>query len=353
MKKHISLSILLVFISSALFCDTIDLSSLEKGPNYPSVLDIQNPKKRDLYISGKFTYWQPLEEMTELASAFNSSSSTFKYVRLDPNFQPGFKIGAGSAINYDNWDFFVEYTYFRSETKIEEDLSDFESWTQTFWMPKSITNDFTNGSINYAKGLWDISLDKLTLSLLRSYYVGTKLKFQTHFGLTSYWIKQNYNAQYFFNIIGSDSVRLITDIKTEPLAIGPRAGVCLDYVMTKNFTLIADLFLSLTYNVIKVSGDAVNIISEITLGPPIDLKSIKHTPVNFHPEMALGLKWGKYFAKHGLFFELAALYEMQVYNNQNYLAPYLQSIGVIQVLTLVPPGNLFFHGPTFTLRLDF
>lgn len=338
------------FIVSSVFAIESNKEALLQGINIPYKLDIKNPKKRELFVLGRFTYWQPLEDMVELSSDLNLSNLSFEYVNFPVKFEPGFKVGIGTETNYDNWQVFCEYTYFRGSNKKDQKLSG--DWSQLFWLSKSITQDFLDGFIDSVSGKWDVNLDKFTIALQRPYFLSNQVLLNTSFGFTSYWLSQDFNVFYIFKLLEIE-FRPKTEIHSSPWAIGPRIGIDLNWQFSQRFSIIANGYLSTSYNIHRLSGETFNLISDIEFAPGIELKRLKHKMITFNPEIALGFDWNYYFANNNAHFNISAKYEMQIYTNQNYLAPYMQSIGVLQVLSLIPPGNLFFHGPTLTMRFDF
>lgn len=98
--------------------------------NAPARIDVRS--SWDLYVTGRFLYWQAREENLEIGLISRNDPEGISVTADTPfttfyvnnmnvanqrfTYRPGFKIGLGANLDNDNWDAYTEYTWFHSST---------------------------------------------------------------------------------------------------------------------------------------------------------------------------------------------------------------------------------------------
>jgi len=78
---------------------------LNAAYNYPARIQTRCPW--DFFAHASFIYWQPLQENMELGFVTDTTSTMFldgRFVNMDFDYKPGFKVGVGMNFDHDNWD---------------------------------------------------------------------------------------------------------------------------------------------------------------------------------------------------------------------------------------------------------
>jgi len=293
----------------------------------------------DLFITASFIYWQPIQESLSLAYTTYSSpvTSRGKVYDMDFSFKPGFKVGMGINLSYDNWTMYLEYL--RLHSKHKESIN----------VPTSATLSclwrYYEGSLlssNHISGHWDFDTDLLDYYMTRSYYLGTKLTLNPFAGLRGGWIDQKLDVR------ATDTNNHLnkTFVESDTWLVGPRCGVDGFWHLGEGFRVFTNIAASLFYQHFKtvlkyytVNADTLDYFDSKKVGriiPNIDL--------------SLGLAWGTYFADNDWHIDLSAGYEFHHFWNQNTIRSLYETVFTNVLIT---PADLMLHGLTIKARLDF
>ena len=301
----------------------------------------------DFFISGSFTYWQPTQENMQLgvvSEATNEDLVHGKAADLDFDYKPGFKVGLGMNFGYDQWDSYMEYTWFRGTDHVNKNLN------ETNLLPAWQIPDFLNP--HYASGSekWKLTMDLVDWDLGRSYFVGKKLCFRPFVGLRFARIDQKVDVDYTNT---SSSAQLIwpstsIDQKSNSWGIGPRLGLCSDWRLGGGWMLYskgeADILFTQYDLKMKQSSNATLPNGYVVRQNDVDY-------LRTHLELDLGLGWGTYFYSKKYHIDFRADYGFQVFFDQNMFRSTPATFAVGK--GTVPNGNLYMQGLTVTARFDF
>ncbi|MFA6118425.1 MAG: Lpg1974 family pore-forming outer membrane protein [Parachlamydiales bacterium] len=312
----------------------------------------------DLYATATFLWIQPIQEQMDFAlRKFNMPSGNINTL-YNQNFEwkPAFKAGLGYHFNYDNWDSFIEYTRINSCMNSIVNLGDSGGFLNDFWSLQGVTGVyFTNFS--EAKSKWNLDFNVFDFNFGRTYYNGTKLKFKAHYGLKVGWINQKEKAESNFP---ADPFNLFVTakFKSESWLIGPRAGICSDWDLCKNFRFFGNGAISIFYQKFyRITDREVN---KLLLGDGLWAMAADYSNsmINSSLEGIIGFGYGSYFDRNKWHIDLAIGYEMQLFFNQNMMR-YLQQtqndvlLGQQSVKIVSKAGNLMFHGLNITAKIEF
>jgi len=329
-----------------------DVNKMSCGYNAPARYDVCGCY--DIYTTGSFIYWQAFQEAMDYASTTTNISQTFitglDLVGVDFKYKPGFKAGLGVSSNYDNWDLYAEYTWLhltdsRSSIRAANTLlmyNDWYAWDASMFNEPPVAESMS--------GRWKLNMDLFDFELARKYYVGTKLDFRPFIGMRVALIDQRMtiSPEVLLNLvnIGIRELRVSSD----SWGIGPRLGIDTSWHLGCGFRTIGNTAASLLYTdyKMKIFQSTINQAADTNPGRDASSKR-KFLRTNF--EAALGFAWGTYFSSNTYHLDFGATYDFNVFFHQNMMRYYVES-GKFNKGQF-SPGNLYTHGLTVNVRLDF
>ncbi|HSX25625.1 MAG TPA: Lpg1974 family pore-forming outer membrane protein [Chlamydiales bacterium] len=320
----------------------------------------------DVYGSASFIYWDLIQENMEICftDEISPSLANFQgeFEGMDFDYQPGFKVGLGTDLNYDDWDLYAEYTRIRSDNSGSATAPATGGIYPTWGHPYIAGSNAFNTAFEH----WHCNLDFVDLELGRSYYVGTALIFHPILAVRGAWIRQMAHVNYVNNnivsatpspsILGEENVYQ----RTHSWAVGPRVGIDCDWMLTKEFRLFGEAYGDLLYTKYKTQSKTVFLpyVTNTTttpnyfIGVPVFFISrTDRDEVRAHVDLETGFGWGTYLDSNKWHIDFEASYGFQVFFDQQMFRHYEDHTAVAQVKS--PNGNLYIHGLTVTGRVDF
>jgi hypothetical protein len=300
----------------------------------------------DLYTTGSFIYWQPREENLELGIANTTSiisplSIDGRVINMDFHYKPGFKAGIGLFSDRDNWDSYFEYTWFTGHHTTHAKAPT-GGQILPFW---GHPDNYPPLNILSAKSRWVLEMTMVDAQLARIYYVGAKLAFRPYFAARAAWIRQNYSAVYYQDIIAPYHVTY----SSHSWGLVPKAGLTADWLLGCGFRAIGTADFDILFTRYNLH------IKEQDSGAPsydaIDLHQRHSFYLRPHSNLELGFGWGSYFDNHNYHFDILGTYGFQVFWNQNMFRFFASENS--QGKSFAPNGDLYIHGVNGEMRLDF
>ncbi len=306
----------------------------------------------DVFISGSFTFWQPIQENMSLGVVSDNSAAddlvNGYQEDLNYHFKPGFKVALGMNFDYDAWDSMIEYTWFRGTetTSVVLDANnDFQALLPYWQIPSFLDPEYSSGSES-----WRLAMDLIDWDLARSCMLGEQFCVRPFMGMRAAFMRQKLNVSYINETASDISTWPSTYIyqTARSWAIGPRWGLFSNWQLGAGCRLYGKGELDVLYTQYDVRFRQ----NSATDDPSYFI--IKNNNINSlraHSELALGFGWGTYFADDAWHIDLAADYGFQVFWSQNMFRSFAtaQAVGT----NTFPTGNLYIQGLTFTARLDF
>lgn len=310
----------------------------------------------DVFASASFTYWQPVQDNMELGvvndTAVSGTGFNGNVINSNFDYKPGFKVGLGMNFDLDNWDTFLEYTWFRGAHNTSS--SQAAGGTSTIYSLWGAPSGVGGDDFYAASQRWKLHMDFLDWQLGRHYFVGTKLTFRPFFAARAAWIRQNLSATYSDASAAATTPGSSYDVskKSHSWAIGPRAGLCTNWMVGEGFRLYGNgagdiLFTQYT----RLSSSEVAVSAAGVAGDTFAVHQRKLNTLRTHLELELGLGWGSYFDNNNWHVDLSAGYGFQAFFDQNMFRHFTDDTNT--VTSNVPNGNLYVHGLTATARFDF
>lgn len=263
-------------------------------------------------------------------------------------------MGFGYDSHFDNWQVGVEWT--RLHQAHAENFHSGADDGKVFILaayPYNSVGDKIHGK-------WRLDMDLLDFSLLRSFYVGKRIIFQPFLGIRAAWFKQRLTIDmestpgtpWAQNTLLAPS--LDAKVQSKNWGLGVRAGMDSQYLMGAGFRIDGKASFSLLFTRfthLKYFGGATTIttsgITHPVLATDVDMDLDVVRP---QAELGLGFGWGSYFCNRRCHFDLDLTYDFNMFWDQNMLRSLPDSL-VLQ--SGIVPTDLFYHGPTFSVRLDF
>ncbi|NGX44222.1 MAG: hypothetical protein K1060chlam3_00387 [Candidatus Anoxychlamydiales bacterium] len=340
--KHLSIIFLAILAMSTAHARHENCKTKPKCPT-PCSCDIPKPpesssynqsarvgvcKAKGAFVTGSFIYWEALEQGFYLYLLKNDQSNPTRQeaVNITYTFDPGFKVGLGYNLQYDDWTTYVEYTHYHSKNSFSKTRPSWATSQTIYWFD---SNDLAN---EYQANL-KIDLDILDLELSRSEYRSQKLIFSPFWGLKGGVIDQSFTFRAIFS-----SSSISNTIKSDSWLIGPRIGVYTKWLLGKGFSLNGKAAGSLNYQKfhnMHASFQNMKINDDFVVSPIV--------------EMLLGFNWESYFDKNYWHFDISAGYELQVLWNQNMII----KNRILSLNSNIDSGKLTLHGLNITARFDF
>jgi hypothetical protein len=206
----------------------------------PNLSDRPLAKTRyfDLFID--LLYWQPSEPVDwAYTLSVNGGVEQVAYKMISFGWDPGFRVGLGYQMEYDQWDTQLSYTRFQSATHSQTT----GNITSIFLGSKTaLYNSYENAKIN-----WKLQFNLFDLDLGRSFWISHALSLRPCIGVKAGWIDQTIDSQWINPLVLGFRVPLTAkeNIEHDFLGGGPKGGVrgkwvlgCIDRY---SFSLLGDL----------------------------------------------------------------------------------------------------------------
>lgn len=321
-------------------------------PFYLPTCEIQLSNGFDFYATASFNYWEAFQENMNLGLVSNSAGAldlvNGDTVDLDFEYKPGFQVGAGMLFNYDNWETFFNYTWYRGTVRSSVSLN--SENTERNLLPAWEIPNFLNPQYHHGRERWTLKMDLFDWVLARSNTFGKALCMRYFFGLRGALIKQsarinytNVNPAYLLIWPSTSSHQ-----KSSSWGIGPEIGLSSKWDVGKGLYLqaLGELDVIFTqYDLRKTERADVTVANRYR---------IVDNNVNYlrtHTELNLGLGWGIYLYSKRYHLDFLAEYGFQVFFDQNMFIDTAST--QMAGKNLYPNGNLYLHGLTITGRFDF
>lgn len=329
-------------------------------PAYNAPAGITTVCSWDVWADASFTYWQAMQDNMEvgaLSHQFDQGVSAYDtLIKAGTTFSPGFKIGTGIQFDYDNWDLYTEYTWFRSKASVFESTPaslDFYADYYQIWPTVGGGETLSDSQFSFVSSSWSVHMDIIEAALGRWYYVGTELTFHPYAGLRSAFIRQKRRVDYGNTVpeITHASVPSANILQnSNSWSLGPEMGIDLNWTIYKGLRLITSFEADILYTQYTRIHNSDN-------GPfPNPHSVIANTERNLgcirtHADMEMGLGYGFYSFCDKYYFDFSATYGFQAFFDQNMFHTWYGSSSVRQGLATI--GNLYIQGLTASADFHF
>lgn len=282
---------------------------------------------------GSFLYWNVNQDGMESAvrAPAQAGGGVGTLTKVGAECHPGFQVGIGMNLDYDDWTSFLEYTWMHQNTNNSSRADPLGPFRETAWR---VDHELSDSTLSVSSK-WKMNLDQLDLGFCRPFYQGERLTVSPFGGLRGLWIRQNYNVTFDLDKYKAQS---------HSWAVGPMAGALTHWLLDCGFRLEGKAGASLLYTrYLSVSHS--------------ETKSGKSTPSKIRDwdflrptaNLGAGIGWGTYTGCRDYYLDLSARYDCHVLWDQNVMLQFVNAMNGLSGTS----GNLYMHGLTLNMRVDF
>ncbi len=298
----------------------------------------------NVWVEGEALLWQAVEDNLTYIYTGNNNNGQRNRDLKNPDFDWdwGFRVGAGYDIPRDGWDIDLYWTHIRNTASDDEHSNSSTLLTQV-WNVGAFP---FNGSINFAKGDWQVNLEQVDLTLGREFFVGKHLTFRPFAGLRSDWIFQKYKVEVKgAEFITGAPLEQETKFTNRFWGFGFAGGFNTDWRLGCGFSIYGDADFSILMGFFDIDQK----------GTQNDLK-IWSQDKNFRSakaiaDLGLGFKWFRRFCRDSFGITLKAGYEYHLFFNQNQFV--ITNGNDMNELFTPLGGDLAFQGAIGSVQFDF
>lgn len=324
------------------------------------------------YLRAAFLYWYVGEEGLSLAS--NAVLSTNLYfpsqsTALFPSFEykPGFKVGLGYTFSRE-WTLYSEYTWLRGKISkgtpapsgpIATAMTDSPYlgapvWAVNDWFIQTTPNGQAIAASNLSSQ-WHYAIDFVDLVLSRPFYEGRRVIVNPYGGLRGAWIDQKMEVSLTEapnqGISPAPTAPISSLTTSRSWAVGPRVGADVFCLLSRRFRVEADMAASLLYTrYTKLFHEEDPGSLSYASQTPYQIRWNDYSCLRAMAECALGLGWGEYWQNEAYHIDFSLDYSFSYLWGQNMIRKMLDETLYRSASTA---SDMYFHGLTFTGRLDF
>lgn len=288
--------------------------------------------------------WADILKIGNNTSSFTAQDLTF-------NWDPGFRVGAGYNLDYDQWDTQLYWTWFRTEAHQSKALSPqfipvgSGALVTEQVHPEFFAADLSSSFSQSAKIRWSLLYNMFDCELGRSYWVSKGLSIRPFIGIKGGWIDQSIHVKYGNLIIASAPTTLSAkeQVKNNFWGVGPAGGVNTKWKV-RTFrshypSLFGDFSAATMWGTWMCSD-----VYKATNGQKIIVHTRNSTLGALMLRGFMGMGWDVDFNKGRSHFATRLGYEMQLWVNQ-------LRVATSQLIRL--HGDLTLQGVTLNCRFDF
>lgn len=289
-------------------------------------------------FTAAFLYWKIKEDNLNLGYLVNPigpSTSNFTPVQFDFAAKPGFRLGLGYNTCHDEWD--VKFQWTEIESTLEKTVTSPTLGLQPF------ASLFAFDGAAELNASWTFTLNTLDAAIGRLFFAGKAFAVRPNAGIFFAWITQHERLSYYN---GFTSATVFSEINAKAdsrfFGAGPQFGIDLRASLGAGLHLVASTFGALPFAWFNVTNrfEVINALGANILAAKFPFQQSSLKPL---VDIAVGLDWGRCFKKW-FYFNLGALYEAQIWWEQNQLLRYG---------SFYTPGDLSMNGLTLKARFEF
>jgi hypothetical protein len=353
MKRHLGITGLILTTFSVLFAD--DFPSSTQGKEAGGLV---NPSSRfqvdngwNLFLDGEFLWWVAKEDGLYYAqNGFTNKETTVvppdgtvdfdgHIEKVHPHWHPGFRIGFGGNMSYDEWDIFLNWTWFRSHAETSRKGLLLVLWGH----PDVDSSGNTARGAFTAKGDWHLHYNVLDLEMGRAFWVGKHFALRPFFSIRGAWIDQDFKIKYDLTTAPITDLHLKAESEFE--GGGIRAGFDARFTLWGGWSFYGIASASMLYG--HYDCDFREKWESVKIAVSRD---------GFHQaastaQLALGVRWDGYTHADRYHVGLYAGWEQNIWFGINKMNHFFSGLhdGDLQQMN----NDLTLQGGTFGIRFDF
>ncbi len=278
-----------------------------------------NPKKcsdmncGSCFISADFLYWRAENHGFGYAYEFSTTEpaglNQGKVVRIQPDWEPAFRVGLGWNIDHDFWDMFLNYTWYRNSAKKTETSS--LGFIPLWPLSNSTAGQFgtVRASSRFMMNMGDLEIGRLT-------YLTCTVALRPYFGVRGGTIYQRFRSNFTSPLGEETNQEEKFRGRNNYWGVGPRAGFNGEWHFSQRFSLLGKLAGALLYGKTDARSKTSRLAAEATsfvIQPQYTDDFYQLVP---NLQLALGFQWQTCFWCEQMFFKISASWEANYWWNQ-------------------------------------
>lgn len=302
------------------------------------------------FLTADFLYWRAENHGFSYAYELNTTDpvggNVGDIVRVNPSWDPAFRVGAGWNTGYDFWDVYLNYTWYRNSTS-ETRTNDVNGFIPLWPVSSSATavGEFTTVQ---AKTRFMLNIGDLELG--RMVYLTKSVAIRPHWGARGGTIHQKFNSAFSEAFVGGQFTDQNFSGKNNYWGIGPRAGVNGEFHLNQGFSILGKAAAALLYgkNDVRATTRRVDLTGVSSIERQYEDDFYQLVP---NLQLLLGVQWQTCFWCEKMFFKMSAAWETNFWWDQFNLPYGLSSL----VAPMPTVGNqpLTMEGLTVNFEWDF
>ncbi len=268
-------TVVMSLVAITAFLNAADDTQMRNLENRVSALEqrkgsngIINPPARpvvkdgiDLFLKGEALLWRASEVGFEVGLKNSNGTALATDARtISPRskWDWGFKVAAGCNTPHDGWDLALEWTRFYTHNRhrvlnAPSGGTIFPALVNQGVPETTMTQGLAplQTGVQKAKPFWGVHFNQLNLGLGREFYVSKWLTLRPHTGVTTAWVRQDFNMHYDGGFLESSffssPVNLHTSVKNNFWGMGLSTGVDSKWGLGSGFSIFSDLATSLLF----------------------------------------------------------------------------------------------------------
>jgi hypothetical protein len=353
--KNYALALLGILIAAGSPLCAEDLPSSTQGKE---AIGMVNPSSRfqvekgwNFFLNTEFLWWVAKEDGLFYAQSGYTGATTSAVPpdgtknfsghlqKVKPHFRPGFRIGIGGNMGYDEWDIFLNWTWFKSHARGHS-----RGHLLTLWGHPEASGEGNNlNGARSANAKWSLHFNILDLEMGRSFWVGRHFSLRPFFGIRSSWIDQHFDIHYNYTTTPRTKGRLRAESDFE--GVGVRGGLDMRFALLSGWSFYSIASASMLYG-----------FYDCDFHERWNSLRVASTRDGFHnaassAQLALGVRWDTYLHRDRYHIGLYAGWEQNIWFGLNKMNHYFHNLsaGNLQQMN----GDLTLSGGTFGVRFDF
>ena len=296
------------------------------------------------YVSADFLYWRAENHGFSYAYELETASPNVgEMVRVNPKWEPAFRVGLGWNTAHDFWDIFLNYTWYKN-------VSDSSATSTVGFIPLWPVSTSATGQYGAVSGKSRFMLNMGDLEMGRMVYLTKTIAVRPHLGARGGTLHQKFNSSFSERLAGANAEETFSG-KNNYWGVGPRAGFNGEWHMSRGFSVLGKVAGALLYgknDVNSLTSERLVDASVFTVG--------RHYTDDFYQlvpnmQLALGFQWQTCFWCESMFFKMSAAWETNYWWNQFHLPVGL--VGFTAPLPTVGNQPLTMEGLTLNFEWDF
>jgi hypothetical protein len=297
-----------------------------------------NPSSRYQVVNGwniffdtEFLWWTAKEDGLYYAQqGYTDPDFSGHLAKVHPHFRPGFRLGLGGNMEYDEWDVFTNWTWFESTARGSK-----EGDLLTLW-----SHPDGDSSASFASGKWHLLLNLVDFELGRSFWVGRHFSLRPFLCVRGAFIDQNLRIHY---ALADSSSHL--KARSDFSGGGVRAGSDLRFTLLGGWSFYGLASASMLYGFYDCK------FYQDVAGERIATTKDGFRQATSNAQLELGLRWDVYLHRDRYHLGLYAGWEENIWFGLNKMNHFFGDIdaGNLEQMN----GDLTLSGGTFGVRFDF